>query len=85
MDKNKLTELRAINYRIPKTCGLCKHGVFVGVNEWGGCAIRQYDHLKHTGPPRQLSIYKGGSCEDKFVLDERRADAIGAYREFIPS
>ena len=37
MDKNKLTELRSINYRIPHTCGLCVHGVFVGTSDWGGC------------------------------------------------
>ena len=83
MDKNKLTELRSINYRIPHTCGLCVHGVFVGTSDWGGCAVQQYEHLKHTGPKRQLSIFKGGGCAEKFTLDEARAAQLGAYREFL--
>jgi hypothetical protein len=82
MDKNKLTELRSIDYKIPRTCGLCKHGVFVGVNDWGGCAIRTYDHLKHTGPPRQLSIYVGGSCS-LFEEDARVANILGTFYEFL--
>lgn len=82
MDKNKLTELRRINYTIPKTCGLCKHGVFVGMNEWGGCAIQTYDHLKHTEARRQLSIFKGGSCS-LFEEADRVSDVLGAYHEFL--
>ena len=57
MDLNKLAELRRIGYKIPRTCGLCTHGVFVGKSDFGGCAIQTYQHLKHTGPPKQLSIY----------------------------
>jgi hypothetical protein len=83
MDKNKLAELRQIGYRIPKTCGLCKHGVFVGFNEWGSCAVRTYDHLKHTDARRQLSIYKGGSCPDLFEPKPMMDDRLGAYREFM--
>ncbi len=83
MDANKLGELRTIGYKIPKTCGLCRHGVFVGANDWGGCAIRTYEHLKHTGPPRQLSIYVGGSCPDKFEPKEQVANILGAYHEFL--
>jgi len=83
MDANKLVELRKIGYSIPRTCGLCRHGVFVGAKDFGGCAIRQYDHLKHTGPPRQLSIFRGGSCTDKFEVDETKAAQLGAYREFL--
>jgi hypothetical protein len=83
MDQNKLTELRSIGYRIPRTCGLCVHGVFVGAKEFGGCDVRQYEHRKHTGPKRQLSIFKGGSCTDKFEVDETRAAQLGAYREFL--
>jgi hypothetical protein len=82
MDQNKLMELRQIDYRIPRTCGLCRHGVFVGVNDWGGCAVRTYDHLKHTGPPRQLSIYRGGSCSG-FEENARVPNILGTYYEFI--
>lgn len=83
MDLNKLTELRDIGYTIPKTCGLCKHGVFVGANDWGGCAIRTYDHLKHTDAKRQLSIYVGGSCPDKFEPKDQVPNILGAYLEFL--
>jgi hypothetical protein len=82
MDKNKLAELRRIDYRIPKTCGLCKHGVFVGINEWGGCAIQTYDHLKHSESKRQLSIFKGGSCT-LFEEATQAANVLGAYYEFL--
>lgn len=83
MDANKLEELRRIGYTIPRTCGLCVHGTFVGASDFGTCATRQYDHLKHTGPKRQLSIYRGGTCPDKFELDEVRASRLVAYIEFV--
>ena len=83
MDQNKLNELRTIGFRIPKTCGLCKHGVFVGASDWGTCAVRTYEHLKHSGPPRQLSVYRGGSCPDKFDVDPARVAQLGAWAEFV--
>jgi hypothetical protein len=82
MDKNKQEELRRIGYRIPKTCALCVHGVFPS-NEWGTCAVRTYDHQKHSDAKRQLSIVQTGSCTDLFELDETKAARLGAYREFI--
>ena len=85
MDANKLGELRRIGYQIPRTCGLCKHGVFANnTNEWGTCAVRTYDHQKHTEAKRQLSIYKGGSCPDKFEPKENLPDILQSYQEFVP-
>lgn len=83
MDLNKLAMLRGIGYRIPKSCGLCKHGVFVAASDWGSCAVHAYEHLKHTGPKRQLSIYRGGSCQDKFEPREEAGTVLGAYSEFV--
>ena len=82
MDKNKLAELKRIGYRIPKTCGLCKHGVFVGVNNFGGCAIQTYEHLKHSEAKRQLSIFRGGSCS-LFEESDQAPTILNAYHEFL--
>ncbi len=84
MDQNKQGELRQIGYLILPVCGLCKHGSFPS-NDWGTCQVRTYEHLKHTGPARQLSIYRMGSCPDKFQLDAARAASLGAYAEFVKS
>lgn len=83
MDANKLAMLRDSGYRIPKSCSLCKHGVFVGPSEWGSCAVKAYEHLKHTGPKRQLSIYRGGACADKFEPREQLDAILGPYSEFL--
>jgi hypothetical protein len=83
MDANKLAMLRESGYRIAKSCGLCKHGVFVGTGDWGSCAVKTYEHLKHTGPKRQLSIYRGGACTDKFEPSDQLDTVLGAYREFL--
>ncbi len=82
IDKNKLSYLHRISYIIPKTCCLCKHGVFVGVNNFGGCAIQTYEHLKHTEAKRQLSIFRGGSCS-LWEEGDQTANVLGAYYEFL--
>jgi len=81
MDKNKLQELHAIEYRIPKTCLLCKHGDFPQ-NAWGTCRIQTYAHQKHTGDARQLSIHMAGSCS-KCSAASDIDQMLGAYREFL--
>jgi hypothetical protein len=82
MDANKLEVLRALPYRVQKVCGLCRHGGFVPNTDWGTCIRTQYEHKKHTGPARQLSITRFGSCEG-FEPDERRVATLGAYQEFL--
>lgn len=84
MDKNKLKVLREIDYVIPKQCQLCEHGTFPSAGSpFGTCNIQTYEHLKHTGEPRQLSIYVGGSCS-KWVPDEDAIfDGLGDWAEFV--
>lgn len=61
MDKNKLNVLREIGYRVHTTCGLCTHAD-ISSDGWGTCGLHHYDHLKHVGQPRSLSINQFGSC-----------------------
>lgn len=48
----------------------------------GTCAARQYEHQKHTGEARQLSIHKTGCC-GQHKLDEAKKAQLGAFAEFI--
>lgn len=80
MDKNKLKVLQDIDYKINRCCGVCKHGDFGYLNDWGTCSIQQYSHLKHSGENRQLSINVFGSC-DKFELNETYD--FGGFKEFV--
>ncbi len=81
MDDNKLAELRRIEYRIPPSCGICVFGVFVGLSDWGTCAKHEYQHKKHSGPKRKLSIYRAGSCP-KFERDQEVIAKLGGFAEF---
>lgn len=84
MDKNKLQVLRDANYVIPKQCGLCVYGRFATPTaDFGMCQVRQYRHEKHTGEPRQLSVYRGGGCPDLFELSPGAERALGAWAEFV--
>lgn len=80
-DENKFETLRSLPYVVQKVCGLCKHGVFPN-NDWGSCSNTAYQHKKHTGDVRQVSIVKAGSCSN-FELDETKATTLGAHREFL--
>lgn len=84
MDSNKLTVLKEIGYTINPSCGMCKHGVFRDIkDDFGACLARTYDHLKHTGPARQLSVHRAGSCGDKYETDPAKAAKLGAWAEFV--
>ena len=61
MDNNKLKVLREIGYRIMPTCGDCVWAEFPQ-DDWGTCGLHDYQHEKHTGEKRQLSIHKSGNC-----------------------
>ena len=82
MDLNKLQVLREVGYTIPRSCSLCAHSKWEGEKEWGACTVTTYQHKKHIGLPRQLSIYRGGQCP-KFVLSDSAAAFLGAYVEFL--
>ncbi len=81
MDRNKLQVLRDIGYRIAPTCSLCRHATFPQ-NEWGTCSVNRYEHVKHTGEPRDLSIHKSGVCS-KFHVDLVHVEKMGGYSEFF--
>ncbi len=85
MDANKLKELQEIGYEIPATCGLCRHGDFRNLkvgDPWGSCGVHQYQHLKHTGDKRQLSVHVSGRC-GTFERDEARVAQLGAFGVFL--
>jgi|SRR5579859_446374 len=71
MDANKLKVLKDNGYVINKACGLCKHMDMPNVKAgFGTCNIKTYEHLKHVGAPRQLSVHEHGVCESDFEMRE---------------
>lgn len=82
MDANKLKVLQELGYQIPPTCGICKHGEFKPQTPWGTCKLHTYQHVKHTGDRRQLSIYQGGRC-DKLEPDPSRVAKLERFAEFL--
>lgn len=81
MDAAKLKVLQNLRYRILPVCGLCKHGWFPKT-DWGHCENNTYEHEKHSGPPRQLSIHKFGGCW-KFQR-KGNLDYLAGFQEFGP-
>lgn len=79
MDANKLTVLREVGYKINRCCGLCKHGWFPR-DDWGTCELTTYEHQKHSGTPRKLSIHKYGRCP-KFEL--KHMTPLGPFAKFL--
>ena len=83
MDDNKRQELKSIGFTIPAACWLCKYSSFPSKGSpWGTCKLNQYEHKKHTGPKRELSIHSGGTCQ-KFQLNQSALPAIHGFAEFI--
>lgn len=81
MDENKRKKLQEIGFKILPTCGICTHSVFPN-NEWGTCSAHKYDHLKHTGDKRQLSIHMSGHCNG-FELDSDTEVNLEKFKEFL--
>ena len=82
MDLNKVRELKDIGFKIVPTCGLCKHSAIGPMVSFGTCSIQTYQHLKHTGPARQLSIHRSGWCPE-FTIAPRALPDLGAFMEFM--
>lgn len=80
MDASKLKVLRSLPYRVMPVCGLCLHGWFPK-DDWGTCSVHTYEHEKHTGPRRSLSIHKFGTCK-KFE-PRPNLSHLGAFEEFL--
>ncbi len=81
MDENKRQELHRIGYMILGSCGTCKHGDFPN-NDWGSCEVHTYEHLKHTGDRRHLSIHRSGWCKS-FTVDAEKTALLGPFQEYL--
>lgn len=79
MDANKRQVLEDIGYRIQPTCGGCSHSSFPS-DEWGTCDRHSYEHLKHTGERRHLSVHSSGYCP---WFEPTESWELGAYVEFV--
>jgi hypothetical protein len=83
MDDNKLELLRELPYTFHPVCGVCIYSNFMRGDElWSTCQKHTYEHKKHTGKPRGLSINRYGSCPS-FVRKSGGNGELGAYEEFI--
>ena len=82
MDANKLKVLQDIGYRILPTCGTCVHRHISPGQSWGTCVRYTYQHQKHTGKPRQLSVYVGGGCQ-AHEYDEAAQKALEGFGQFV--
>lgn len=83
MDQNKLKVLKDIEYKIQECCGLCAYGTFKPGTSFGTCSVQTYDHLKHTGPERNLSINRYGKCFTfKLVNEDVLAKELGNWTQY---
>jgi len=83
MDKNKLEMLREVGYRIPRCCHTCVHAQWRNPSMWGTCARHTYQHAKHTGPPRQMSIFRAGVCQGGYERDEAMHIRVQHYGDLV--
>lgn len=83
VDQNKQKKLREISYVIPDTCGNCRHAKFEPEQDFGSCSMISFQHLKHVPATRELSIYRGGRCEEFYSLDPDAEKRLGAWAEFL--
>lgn len=81
MDANKLTVLKEIGYTVHRTCGSCIHAKFSRGAQWSTCEIYTYQHQKHTGEARQLSIHVSGECQS--WENESFGDSLEGFYELL--
>jgi hypothetical protein len=80
MDADKRRKLIEVDYAIHPCCGLCEHADVPAMSDWGTCKAHDYQHEKHTGERRQLSINRLGWCPTFREADIR---FLGAFAEFV--
>jgi len=80
MDENKLKKLREIEYRVPGCCGLCVSFRGNWSTGWGTCTQHRYQHKKHAGDKRQMSVCIYGRCDEFFEGDKMD---LGSFVEFL--
>ena len=50
----------------------------------GTCKAIKYKHLKHTGPEREASIHRYGTCpKAKLDVNQTAREGFGAHIEFV--
>lgn len=81
-DPAKFDRLREVGYTIPNVCSFCTHGNFKPGTEWGTCGLHRYEHGKHTGPDREMSIVRMGRCRDGFEENSSKTTFLGPHAEF---
>jgi len=86
MDANKLKVLQDIDYTIRAVCGNCAN--FIGAwkaikNGFGTCVLGDYtyQHNKHTGQKRELSVHFSGSCDRHKYTEDIRLHAFEQFKE----
>lgn len=82
MDENKRQRLKEIGYVIGPTCGTCIARAFRPGSMFGECLRHKYQHLKHTGDERMLSINEHGHCPD-YKLDPSLLGPLHGFAEFL--
>jgi len=82
-DENKFDMLGEVCYTVRACCEICVHGTFFPVtSQWGTCAKHTYEHKKHTGKPRHMSINRIGVCKT-FEADDAKLDLLQSFKNFF--
>lgn len=81
MDQNKAEALRAMRYKV-EACGMCEHADLNPLTDWGTCRRFTYEHGKHTGDRRPVSINRHGTCPD-FTPRETAPVLLHGFVEFL--
>jgi hypothetical protein len=84
MDANKLAVLKEIDYKILPCCGLCSYAGLDKGSNWGTCTQIFYNHAKHTGPARALSIHRLGTCPNFNAVADAEVQLHG-FAELLQS
>lgn len=61
---------------------MCKHADMGSDDDFGFCGVHEYVHLKHTGKPRKLSVYRYGHCSS-FEQEEYVENYVHGFKEFL--
>ncbi len=78
MDSNKTAKMRAIGFKILKTCENCQHSRFPNNDKkWGKCERMEYYHLKHQRN-MELGIRRSGIC-GFHEIDKDFVTSLGDY------
>lgn len=82
MDANKDKRLEEIGYMMHKTCGLCSFYEGGKGSMFGVCKKQKYQHLKHIGEARDLSVNIFGSCLS-FNWDNAKLAQLHGFQKYF--